>query len=117
MVCYSAYKFYNGVEWVALGYSVFLSGRLPSHMICHDFTKAELKQINDAYMRTVYNKKNCPYTYRNKNVFVNIKNETANKLYYDYCKDHFRGEHSDVMPYLFGTGMVVTVVSHVLGYI
>jgi hypothetical protein len=105
------------VEWVALGYSVFLSGRLPSHMICHDFTKAELKQINDAYMRTVYNKKNCPYTYRNKNVFVNIKNETANKLYYDYCKDHFRGEHSDVMPYLFGTGMVVTVVSHVLGYI
>lgn len=86
--------------------------KVPSHMICHNFTKTELAHLNNEYMKNVYTPKNCPCTYRNKNVFVNINNETANKLYYDYCKDHFRGEHSDIIPYFFCTGMIITVFLH-----
>lgn len=89
--------------------------KVPAHQISHDFSKQELKTINYEYMKNIYNKKNCPYTFRPKNVFININNETANRLYYNYCKDYFRGEPSDTMPYLFGTGMIITITLYTLG--
>jgi len=90
--------------------------KVPPHQISHNFSKAELKTINSEYMKIIYTPKIFPYTYRAKNVFININNETANQLYYNYCKDHFRGEPSDVVPYLFCAGMILTITLYTLGF-
>jgi hypothetical protein len=91
--------------------------KMPASLISHNFSKVELNQLNIAYMKNIYTEQNFPWTYRNKNVFINIKNDTANQLYYNYCKDHFRGIPSNVFPFCFCIGMVITVILHVLGYI
>jgi hypothetical protein len=90
--------------------------KVPAHQISHNFSKTELKTLNSEYMKVIYTPNNFPYTYREKNVFININNQTANQLYYNYCKDHFRGEPSDVVPFLFCTGMIFTITLHTFGF-
>ena len=41
--------------------------------------------------------------------------KTANDIYYEYCKDHFRGEPSDVVPYSFCCGMILLIGLHMYG--
>jgi hypothetical protein len=91
--------------------------KIPDYLISHNFSRHELNQLNTEYMRTIYTEQNFPWTYRSKNVFINIKNETANQLYYNYCKDYFRGVPSNVFPFCFCIGMIITVILHVLGYV
>jgi hypothetical protein len=91
--------------------------KMPAHLISHNFSSTELTEINHVYIQNIYTKQNFPWTYRSKNVFINIKNETANQLYYNHCKDYFRGVPSDTVPFFFGIGMIITIILHVLGYI
>jgi hypothetical protein len=91
--------------------------KVPSYQISHNFSKRELKSINSEYIKMIYTPINFPYTYRPKNVFININNKTANELYYNYCKNYFRGLPSDVVPYYFCIGMILAVTLHFFGFL
>jgi len=64
------------------------------------FTKEESVQINEEFMKTVYSKKNFPYTYR-YDVYVNFDNFTINKLYKVVCTDYYKIPDLSIMPRLF----------------
>lgn len=90
--------------------------RVPQHMISHNFTNNELNKINIKFIELIYTPKNYPLTYRD-NVYSNIDNSTANRIYYLVCKDYYRGEPSPTMPVFFSIGMFITVSLHFIGKI